>query len=126
MARSKTPRGRPDPLRQVPDRSGFHLAATLDILEEDRTELDDPQGGLAPGDDGVHAGTVAVVRADAAVAVAIQRRSVAACPAVSLAGDQINKRLFLGPLPGLPLSWAGEGCGAAGDFGQCRLLPGLV
>jgi len=91
----------------------FPLTASLDILEEDRTELDDPQGGLAPGDDGVHAGAVAVVRADAAVAVAIERRGVTARPAVSLAGDQINERLFLGLLHGLPLSWAGEGCGAA-------------
>jgi hypothetical protein len=93
--------------RQLP------LAAALDILEEDRTELDDPQGGLAPGDNGVHAGTVAVVRADAAVAVAVQRCGVAACPAVSLAGDQINERRFLGLLHGLPLSWAGKGFGTA-------------
>src|SRR5205814_4151244 len=43
----------------------------LEILEQDRTELDESEGRLAPGDDGVHARTVAVVGADAAVAVAI-------------------------------------------------------
>ena len=43
-----------------------------------RPQLDEPQRRLASGDDGVHAGTVAVVGADAAVAVAIEGRSIAA------------------------------------------------
>ena len=54
------------------------LVAGLEVLEQDRTELDQPQGRLAPGDDGVHAGAVAVVGADAAVAVTVEGGGVAA------------------------------------------------
>jgi len=79
----------------------------LEILEQDRTELDESEGRLAPGDDGVHAGAVAVVGADAAVAVAVQRRGVAAVPAIALAGDQIDEARFLGLLQGIPLSRGG-------------------
>ena len=67
------------------------LAARLKIMEQDRTELDQPQGGLAPGDDGVHAGTVAVVGADAAVAVTVQGGGVAAGPTVAFASDEIHE-----------------------------------
>jgi hypothetical protein len=92
------PRGRPDPLGQVPNRGRVHSVANLEILEQDRTELDQSEGRLAPGDDGVHAGTVAVVGADAAIAVTIERRGVAARAAIALAGDQIDERCFLGLL----------------------------
>ena len=61
------------------------------VLEQDRPELDEPQGGLAPGDDGVHAGAVRVVGADAAVAVAVKARGIAAVPAVALTGDEIDE-----------------------------------
>src|SRR5690606_37565066 len=61
----------------------------------DRTELDQPKGGLAPGDDGVHARTVTVVGTDAAVAVAIEGGSVAAGAAIPFAGDQIDELGFL-------------------------------
>jgi hypothetical protein len=67
----------------------------LEILEQDRTELDESEGRLAPGDDGVHAGAVAVVGADPAVAIAVQGGRVAAGPAVTFAGDEINEGRFL-------------------------------
>ena len=92
MGRSKTPRGRPDPLGQVADGGGVHLVASLEVLEQDRAELDQPEGCLAPGDDGVHAGAVAVVGADAAVAIAIECGSVAAGPAVPFTGDEVDER----------------------------------
>ena len=92
------PRGRPDPLGEVPDGGGFHLVPGLQILEQDRAQLDEPQGGLASGDDGVHAGAVRVVRAHATVAVAIEGGGVAARPAVTLTGDEIDERCFLGLL----------------------------
>lgn len=92
------PRGRPDPLGQVADGGKIHLVATLEVLEQKRTEFDQPQGGLAPGDDGVHAGAVAVVGADTAVAVAIEGRGIAAVPTVPLTGDEIDERCFLGLL----------------------------
>jgi hypothetical protein len=69
-------------------------------LQEDRTELDQPKGGLAPGDDGVHAGTIAVVGADAAVAITVERGRVAAVPTIPFAGDEIDERDFLGLLHG--------------------------
>src|SRR5262249_42331178 len=69
-----------------------------EVLEQDRTELDQPGGRLAPGDDGVHAGTVAVVGADAAVAVAIERGGVGTGAAITFAGDQIDEFGFLGLL----------------------------
>ena len=85
-----------------------------------RAQLDEPQRRLAPGDDGVHAGAVAVVGTDAAVAVAVERGRVTARAAVALAGDQIDERRFLGLLHGLPLLAAGHGCG----FGLGTGLPG--
>jgi hypothetical protein len=92
------PRGRPDPLGQVPDSGRVHLVSDLEILEQDRAELDESEGRLAPGDDGVHAGAIAVVGADAAVTVTVQRSRVAAGPTVPLAGDEIDERRFLGLL----------------------------
>ena len=115
-ARSKTPRGRPNPLREVPDGGGVQLAAALQVVEQDRSELDQPQGRFAPGDDGVHAGTVAVVRADAAVAVAVERGGIAARAAIALAGNQIDKRRFLGLLH-ISLSLSGAKSGWARDVG---------
>ena len=107
-SRSKTPRGRPDPLGQAANRGRVHSVAGLEVLEQDRTELDQPKGGLAPGDDGVHAGTVAVVRADAAVAVTVERCRVAARSAIAFTGDEIDKRCFLGLLQLVPLSCMGR------------------
>src|SRR4029450_427285 len=52
------------------------------------------QGRLAPDDDGVHAGTVAVVGTDAAVAIAVQRGGVAAVAAITFAGDQVDEGRF--------------------------------
>jgi hypothetical protein len=92
------PRGRPDPLRQVSNRGRVHSVAGLEILEKDRTELDESEGRLAPGDDGVHAGTIAVVGANAAIAIAVERRGVAAGAAIALTGNEIDERLFLGLL----------------------------
>ena len=106
------PRGRPDPFSQVADGGRVHLTPPLQILEQDRSQLDEPQRRLAPGDDGVHARTVAVMRADATVAVTVQGGRIAAGPAVSLTGDEIDERCFLGLLHGLPLSVAGGGNGA--------------
>jgi hypothetical protein len=67
------------------------LVPGLEVLQQDRSELDQAQGRLAPGDDGVHAGTVAVVGAHAAVAVTVEGCCVAARPAVTLTGDQIDE-----------------------------------
>jgi hypothetical protein len=67
------------------------LVPRLEVLQQDRAELDQAQGRFAPGDDGVHAGTVCVVGADAAVAVTIERSGVTARPTVPLAGDEIDK-----------------------------------
>ena len=92
------PRGRPDPLGQVADGGRVHLVPDLEILEQDRAQLDEPQGRLAPGDDGVHAGAVAVVGTDAAVAVTVEGGGVTAGPTVPFAGDQIDERRFLGLL----------------------------
>ena len=97
------PRGRPDPFSQVADGGRFHLVPGLQILEQDRAQLDEAQRSLASGDDGVHAGTISVVGADAAVAVTVECRGVTARPAVSLAGDEIDERCFLSLLHRLPL-----------------------
>jgi len=122
-SRSKTPRGRPDPFGQVADGGRVHLVPDLEILEQQRSQLDEPQGRLAPRDDGVHAGTVAVVRAHAAVSVAIQRRSVAARATVALACDEIDERGVFGLLHGLSLSGntlGHERCGlGATCWGTC-------
>jgi hypothetical protein len=80
----------------------------LEILEQDRSELDQAEGLLAPGDDGVHAGTIAVVGADAAVAVTVECRCIAARPTIPLAGDEIDERGFLGLLHGSLSSAAGR------------------
>src|SRR4029079_7254795 len=113
VSRSKMPRGRPNPLGQVANRGRVHSVASLEVLQQDRTELDEAQGRLAPGDDGVHAGAVAVVGTDATVAITVERRRVAAAPAVALAGDQIDERRFLGLLQLIPHSSAGAGSGGA-------------
>ena len=96
------PRGRPDPFSQVADGGRIHLVAGLEILEQERTQLDEPQGRLAPRDDGVHARAVAVVRADAAIAVAIESGRITARTAVALTGDEIDERCFLDLLHGGP------------------------
>ena len=115
-SRSKAPRGRLDPFGQVADGGRVHLVPALEILEQDGAQLDEPQRRLAPSDDGVHAWTVAVVRADPAVAVTIERRGVTARSAVPLAGDQIDERGVLGLLHGLPLTTTlGTGRGAGSD-----------
>jgi hypothetical protein len=115
--RSKMPRGRPDPFSQVADGGRFHLVPGLQILEQDRAQLDEAQRGLASGDDGVHARAVTVVRADAAIAVAVECCRVTARPAITLAGDQIDERCFLSLLHGLPLSVAGQGADGTGADG---------
>jgi hypothetical protein len=79
-------------------------AAHLDVLEQDRTELDQPKGRLAPGDDGVHAGTVAVVGTDAAVAITVEGGGVTAGAAVPFTGNQVHELGFLSLLHKLPLS----------------------
>jgi hypothetical protein len=93
-----------------PDRGPWTrpLVPRLEVLQQDRAELDQAKGRLAPGDDGVHAGTVCVVGADAAVAVTIERSRVTARPAVPLAGDEIDKRRFLGLLQLIPHSVLGS------------------
>jgi hypothetical protein len=106
------PRGRPDPFSQVPDGGRVHLVPDPQILELDGPQLDESQGRLASGDDGVHAGAVAIVGADTTVAVAIERCGIAAGPTVTLAGDEIDERCFLGLLHGLPLSVRGRVNGA--------------
>jgi len=51
-----------DPPGKIAEAGPIHLGSASHVLEEDRPELDEPQGGLAPGDDGVHTGAVRVVR----------------------------------------------------------------
>jgi hypothetical protein len=70
-------------------------ASALEILEQDRTELDESEGRLAPGDDGVHARTISVVGADTAVAVAVEGGGVAAGAAIFFTGDEIDEGRFL-------------------------------
>ena len=106
------PRGRPDPLGQVADGGRVHLVAALEILEQERPQLDEPERRLATGDDGVDARAISVVGADAAVAIAIERRGVTARTTVALAGDEIDERRFLGLLQLDPLSELGQGLGA--------------
>jgi hypothetical protein len=118
-SRSKTPRGRPDPFGQVADGGGVHLAPGLEILEQDRPQLDEPESRLAPCDDGVHAGAVAVVRADATVAIAVQCGGVTTGPTVPFAGDEIDECCVLGLLHGLPLITA-LGTGRGGWGVPCR------
>jgi hypothetical protein len=73
--------------------SGDYLCPEAQFLEHDRTQLNDAQRRLAPGDDGVDTWTVSVVRADPAVSVAVQRHGVAAGTALSLAGDEVDERV---------------------------------
>ena len=120
---------RPDVDRMRAARSRMAAASNLiplpEVLEQDWAELDEPKGGLAPGDDGVHAGAVAVVRADAAVAIAVEGGGVTTGAAISLAGDQIDERCFLGLLHG-SLSLVGQGRSAGGrrwGFGQAGSWP---
>ena len=121
------PRGRPDPFGQVSDGGRIHLVPDPQILEQDGPQLDEPQCRLATGDDGVHAGAVAVVWADAAVAIAVECRGIAAGPAVTLTGDQIDERRFLGLLHGLPLSGAGQGeRGLGADESRGLWWPGTA
>jgi hypothetical protein len=102
------------------------LVPDLEILEQQGPQLDEPQGRLAPRDDGVHARTVAVVRAHAAVAVAIQGRSVAAGATVALASDQVDERGIFCLLHGLSLStrWA-QAVWAGSDLPDGDLPGGL-
>ena len=115
------PRGRPDPFGQVADGGCFHLVPGLQILEQNRAQLDEPQCRLASGDYGVHARAIPVVWADTTVAVAVQRRGVAARPAVTLAGDEIDERYFISLLHGLPLSVTGQG--PNGTLGAVSFWP---
>jgi hypothetical protein len=85
------PRGRPNPLGQVANRGGVHSVAVPEVLQQDRTELDEADGRLAPGDDGVHAGAIAVVGAHAAIAVTVEGCRVTARSAVPLTGNEINE-----------------------------------
>jgi hypothetical protein len=80
-----------DPLGKIAKAGPVHLGSASHVLEEDRPELDEPQGSLAPGDDGVHTGAVRVVVADTAIPIAVQRHGVTAIPAVPLTGDEINE-----------------------------------
>jgi hypothetical protein len=98
-------------------RSRRPSVSSLEVLEQDRTELDESEGRLAPGDDGVHAGTVAVVGADAAVAIAVEGRRVAAVPAITFAGDEIDECRFLGLLQVIPLSSTRMGTAGSGRGG---------
>src|SRR5205814_368641 len=96
------------------------------------SQLDEPQGRLAPGDDGVHARAVAIVGADPAVAVTVQCGRVAARSAVSLTGDEIDERCFLGLLHGLPSLCCGllrarverswDGCAGGSSGPERRVL----
>ncbi len=113
------PRGRPDPFSQVADGGRIHLVASLQILEQERAQLDEPQRRLAPRDDGVHARAVAVVRADAAIAIAIEGGRVTARPTVALTGDEIDERCFLDLLHGsLSLARGRGGSSGAGLSGE--------
>ena len=95
------------------------LVPNLEVLEQDWPELDQPQGRLAPGDYGVHAGAVAVVGAHAAIPVTVERGGIAARAAIALAGDQIDERRFLGLLH-VSLSPCGAKLGWARGVGACR------
>ena len=95
------------------------LVPSLEILEQDRSQLDEPQGGLAPGDDGVHAGTVAVVGTDATVAVTVEGSRITAVPAIALTRDEIDERDILGLLQRTP-SICNAGHERGGGWETCR------
>lgn len=91
------------------------LVPGLEILEQDGPQLDEPKRGLAPGDDGVHTGAVAVMRAHATVAVTVEGRRITAGPAIALARDEIDERGILGLLQRTPsIHGAGHERGGAG------------
>ena len=97
----------------IPDREFLPapLGAASRVLKQDRTELDQAQRALAPGNNGVHARAVDVVDTDAAVAIAIEGCRVATVPAISLTSDEIDECGFFcllqltpqGVTAGLPL-----------------------
>jgi hypothetical protein len=82
-------------IQQAPfSRTGCHSPASVardEVLEQDRTELDDAQRSLAPSDDGVDTRTVSVVRTDSAVAVTVQCGGVTARSTLAFAGDEIHE-----------------------------------
>jgi hypothetical protein len=93
------------------------LVPALEILEQDGAQLDEAQRGLAPGDDGVHAGAVAVVRTHATVAVTVEGSGITAVPAIALARDEIDERGILGLLQRTPsICGAGHERGGLGDL----------
>jgi hypothetical protein len=63
----------------------------LEVLKQDRAELDQAECRFAPGDDGVHAGAVAVVGAHTAIAITVEGCGVTAGSTISLAGDEIDE-----------------------------------
>ena len=75
-------------------RSLRRSAAGAEVLEQQWAQLDDPQCRLASGHHGVHAGTIPVVGAFAAIAVAVEPRGIATGAAIALAGDQVGERLI--------------------------------
>jgi hypothetical protein len=84
------------------------LVPLPEVLEQDRAELDESKGSLTPGDDGVHAGTIAVVGTDATVTITVESGGVTTVATISLAGDEIDKGRFLGLLH-VSLSFVGQG-----------------
>ena len=107
-SRSKMPRGRPDPFSQVADGGRVHLVPDPQILEQDWPQLDEPQRRLASGDDGVHARAVAVVGADAAVAVAIEGRRVTAASGSHARRRSDRRTMLPRPASRTPSLWAGQ------------------
>src|SRR6185436_4181623 len=95
------------------------LVPALEILEQDRAQLDEPQRGLAPGDDGVHTGAIAVVRTHATVAITVEGRRITAVPAIALARDEIDERGILGLLQRTP-SICSAGHERGGGWETCR------
>ena len=70
------------------------LRAHPEVLEQDRTQLDQPQGCLAASDDGVHASTICVVGTDAAVAITVEGGGITAAAAVAFTSDEIHELGF--------------------------------
>ena len=63
-------------------------------MEQNRTELNQAQSALAPGNYGVNAWAVDVMGANTAVAIAIEGGRVTAIAAISLARDEIDEGRF--------------------------------
>jgi hypothetical protein len=103
--------------------------SSLEILEQDRTELDESESRLAPGDDGVHAWTVSVVGTDATVAITVEGGGVAAGAAVSFTGDEIDEGRFLGllheSLTSRLIGLVGGGARRSGAGNALWRLPGV-